>query len=124
MSDCLEVGNMKSFSTHNGDVVVNKTIEEVDGSELLWQKVERVLGTNKGEWSYDVEEGINFSVIFRKNPDVDEIRATIDEALTRIDETFAITSFKLTMQGRAATISLQAVNGNGVKVGGEYSYGD
>lgn len=115
---------MKSFSTQNGDVVMGKTIEIVSDTELLRQKVERVIGTNQGEWSYDEEEGINFRVVLCKNPDENEIRATIEQALTKIDETFTITEFELEMKGRAATITFRAVNGDGEEVGGEYTYGD
>ena len=114
---------MKSFSTHNGDVIVGKTIEMVDGTELLRQKVERVVGTNLGEWSYDKEEGIDFHAILIKNPDQDAIRATIEEALIRIDDTFTITEFSMTLKGRDATISFKAINGDGEEVGGEYTYG-
>lgn len=115
---------MKGFSTNDvGDVIVNKSIEIVTDAELLRQKVQRVLGTNKGEWSYDTEEGIDFSVVLRKNPDEDEIRATIEEALVRIDETFVITSFGLTMEGRKANINFEAVNADGVKVAEGYTYG-
>ena len=113
---------MRSFSTVDGDVVIGKTIEMVEGKELLRQKVERVVGTNKGEWEFDLDEGINFRVILTKNPDETEIRATIDEALTRIDETFVITAFDLKMErGRKATISYKAVNSDGVEVGGDYN---
>lgn len=115
---------MKSFSTFNGDVVVNKTIEMVSDAELMRQKVQRVLSTNRGEWSYDPEEGIEFSVILRKNPDKDDIRRTIEEALQHIDETFTLTSFELEVADRRkATIRLIAVNSDGVEVGGEYNYG-
>ncbi|MBR5823720.1 MAG: DUF2634 domain-containing protein [Paludibacteraceae bacterium] len=113
---------MKSFSTKNGDVVIGKTIEIVEGAELLRQKVERILGTNQGEWEYDTEEGIDFSVIFRKNYDKQEIRTTIEQALIRIDSTFIITKFDVATKGREATITLQAVNSNGVEVGGVYKY--
>ena len=58
---------MKGFSTNDdGDVIVNSSIEMVTDEELLRQKIQRVLGTNKGEWSYDTEEGIDFSVVLRK----------------------------------------------------------
>lgn len=114
---------MISFSTHKGDVVVDTTIQMVEGDELLRQKVERVLGTNKGEWSYDEDEGIDFPAVLRKNPDEDEIRATIQDALTKIDETLTITEFSLSLRKREATIKFQAVNGEGVEVGGEYTYG-
>lgn len=113
---------MKSFEMRNGDVVIEKTIEIVEGAELLRQKVERVLGTNQGEWEYDTEEGIDFSVIFRKNYDKQEIRTTIEQALIRIDNTFIITKFDVATNGRVATITLQAVNSDGVKVGGVYNY--
>jgi hypothetical protein len=113
---------MKSFNMHDGDVVIGKTIEMVEGAELLRQKVERVLDTNKGEWEYDTEEGIDFSVIFRKNYDKQEIRTTIEQALVRIDDTFIITKFDVATKGREATITLQAVNSDGVEVGGVYIY--
>lgn len=114
---------MISFSTYKGDVVLDTTIQMVEGDELLRQKVERVLGTNKGEWSYDEDEGIDFTAILRKNPDEDEIRATIQEALTKIDETLTIIEFSLSLRGREATIRFKAVNGEEVEVGGEYTYG-
>lgn len=38
----------------------------VHGAELTRQTAEAVLGTNKGEWSLNVEEGINFSNILGK----------------------------------------------------------
>lgn len=114
---------MKGFKVHDGDVVVNKTIEMVDGAEFLRQTVELVIGTNKGEWYYDQEEGIDYSLIFRKNPSEDEIRTTIEEALIKVDETFVMTDFRLTMNGRHATINFTAVNDDGEEVGGEYTYG-
>jgi len=112
---------MKGFSTHNGDVVVGKDIELVSGSELLRQKVQRVVGTNQGEWSYDPEEGIDFAVILRKNPNEDEARSEIEQALWRLDDTFAITEFDLRMEnGRHAVITFRAVNKDGLEVGGTY----
>ena len=114
---------MKSFSTKNGDVEVEKTIVMVSDQELLRQKVERVLCTNKGEWVFDEDEGIDFSVILRKNPNQDEIKDTIEEAITRIDSTLTVTSFSLDVDGRTATIRFEAVNRDGETVGGTYSYG-
>lgn len=114
---------MISFCTHNGDVVVGETIEMVSDTELLRQKVARVIGTNLGEWIYDKEEGIDFRSILIKNPDKGEIRATIETALARIDDTLTMTDFDMTLKGRVATISFKAVNGEGEEVGGEYTYG-
>ena len=66
-------------------------------------------------------EGIDYAVLFKKNPSEDEIRVEIEEALMRLDETFAVTEFELVMDGRHATITFQAINGDGVEVGGSYN---
>lgn len=44
----------------------NHQIEMVEGAELTCQKIKTVLGTNKGEWFFDEEEGINFKNILGK----------------------------------------------------------
>lgn len=114
---------MISFSTKNGDVEMTNTIVMCSDAELLRQKVQRCLATNEGEWWYDETEGIDFSVILKKNPREDEIRHTIEEELIAIDSTFIMTAFSLRMEGRKAVISFSAVNADGVEVGGEQIYG-
>lgn len=112
---------MKSFSMKDGDVVVDKTIQMCDGAELLRQKVERVLGTYQGEWEFDTEEGINDKVVLKKSYNEDEIRGTIEAALRRVDETFVLLAFSLSVnERRHATITIKAVNADGVEIGGDY----
>ena len=41
-------------------------IQMVHGAEYLRQTAECVLGTNKGEWSLNIDEGINFTNILGK----------------------------------------------------------
>lgn len=115
---------MKGFEMKNGDVVITNTIKMVEGSEHLRTKAELVVGTNQGEWGFDLEEGIDFHAILRKNPDDAEIRATIENALRHsIDDTFVVTEYKRVMHGRNATITFKAVNAEGVEVGGVQTYG-
>lgn len=113
---------MKGFSMKDGDVViVNDTVEMTEGVELLRQKVERVVATNLGEWEFDTDEGIDYSVVFKKNPIDSEIRATIEAALLHIDPTFFMTKFSVEInKKRHAIITFTAVNGNGEEVGGVY----
>ena len=113
---------MKGFGMKNGDVVIaNNTIEMTDGLELLRQKVERVIGTNLGEWEFDADEGIDYGVIFKKNPIESEIRATVEAALLHIDDTFFMTKFGVVVDTkRHAIITFTAVNSNGEEVGGVY----
>lgn len=112
----------KGFSMAEGDVIVTRTIELVEDPELLRQKIERVIGTALGEWKYDTQEGIDRSVVLCKNPDANLIRATIEQALTHIDDTLTLTDFALVMEGRKATITFTAVDGEGVETGGTYTY--
>ena len=115
---------MKSFSMADGDVIISDTIEMVSDNELLRQKVLRVLGTNRGEWSYDKDEGIDFRAVLTKNPDKAEIRATLEAALIHIDPTFALTEFSMELVRRTATIKFTASTGDGEEVGGEVTYGN
>jgi phage baseplate assembly protein W len=59
---------LKGFKLNSkGDVEIkNNQIETVEGNELLRQTVQSVLGTNKGEWIFNPDEGINFKNILGK----------------------------------------------------------
>lgn len=114
----------KGFLMIDGDAVVTKTIETVSGDELLRQTLELVLSTNKGEWFSDPLEGIERAVVLCKNPDEDEIRGTIEEAILHIDNTLAITDFTLEIDAkRHATIGLKILKQNGEELEVNYTYG-
>lgn len=113
---------MIGFSTIDGDVVVDKTIQMVSGKELLNQKIARVLGTDLNELDGE-GAGIDTSTILSKNPDEAEVRSSIEDALVSIDDTFSVTDFSMTTEGRTATITFRAANNEGEEVGGEYTYG-
>lgn len=52
---------MIGLKIRDGDLVItNNEIELVEGKELTRQTIQSVLSTNKGEWKFDTEEGINF----------------------------------------------------------------
>lgn len=52
----------------SGDVVVKgNDIAMLQGNELLAQKVRLVLGTNKGEWFANTDEGIDNKVLLGKH---------------------------------------------------------
>lgn len=52
---------MIGLKIRNGDLVItNNEIELVEGNELTRQTIQSVLSTNKGEWKFDTEEGIDF----------------------------------------------------------------
>lgn len=58
---------MKGFMLSDGDLVItNNEIVMTQGNELTSQTIQCVLSTNKGEWIFDEEEGIDFDNIFGK----------------------------------------------------------
>ena len=59
---------MKGFALdERGDLLIeNGVIQMVHGVDLTMQKIKSVLGTQKGEWFLDWEEGINYDEILGK----------------------------------------------------------
>ncbi len=58
---------MKGFKLLDNDLSIeNNEIEIIEGSELTRQTIQSVLSTNKGEWLFDKNEGIDFNNIFGK----------------------------------------------------------
>lgn len=115
----------KGFMMINGDAVVNRTIEMVQDDEMLRQTVELVIATNQGEWSYDLLEGINRALVLCKNPDEDEIRNTIEEAVLRVDDTLTMTDFSMTVDvKRHATITFRLIKSNGDDLEVTLTYAD
>ena len=98
----------------NGDLLVeNNDFVFVTGEEELRQRVECVLGTNKGEWFNDWEEGINFSNILGKNVTVEDVRGEIISALRQVDETFTLDSLTVEQEGRKLFANFTAHNADG-----------
>ena len=51
----------------NGDVVIeNGDIQMTNGTELTMQTIKTVLKTQKGEWFFNADEGINLNEILGK----------------------------------------------------------
>lgn len=87
---------MKGFLLdEKGDVVISRRdIAMCEGDVLTAQTCQTVIGTNKGEWFLNKEEGINFRNILTKNPNFDLIRDEILGGLLQVDETFTMQSFE------------------------------
>lgn len=89
----------------------------IEGSELLKQTVQAVIGTNKGEWVLNSTEGIKFSNILGKGNTEDIIRNEIQQGLLQIDDTFVLTSFSIKeIDKRKYKISFSAKNSSGEQV--------
>ena len=95
-------------------------IEMIDGNELLVQTVESVIGTNKGEWVLNKDEGIHFKNLLGKKIDEEVIKNEVFQGLLQVDSSFFMTDFsvELDAETRKLKIHFSAVNDNGEEVEG------
>ena len=112
---------MTSFALdENNDIrIVNNQIQMVNGTDLMKQTVKTVIGTNKGEWCLNEDEGINFQNISGKSiPDDEVIKNEIEQGLMQVDNSFAVTSFTadFNSKSRALNVTFQAENEDKMKL--------
>lgn len=92
--------------------IEDNEIQMVTDEELFRQKLQAVWSTNKGEWSLNKSEGIDFHVILTKNPDEDEIRTELETALEKVSSTAEIASFSVVVgDDRKGVILVQVLEG-------------
>ena len=98
----------------NNDILIsNNQIQMINGSELTKQTAKTVIGTNKGEWCLNENEGINFKNILGKyETDEDVIKNEIEQGLSQVDSSFILTSFssEFDSNARKLNIAFQAKN--------------
>lgn len=104
------MSNIKSLALINGDLVIeNDELQMVDGDELLRQKVQEVISTNKGEWFTDWEQGITFSNILGKNVERDTVRSEIEAGIRQVDPDLTISRFSVETIGRKLKVEFTAI---------------
>lgn len=117
---------MKGFALDNdGDVIIeNNKIKMVNGKELIKQTVQTVIGTNKGEWFLNIDEGIDFNNLLGKKKEDEIIRNEILQGLQQVDSSFVLDSFNCDFdrKNRKLTVSFKARNSSGEEVTGEDVY--
>ena len=87
----------------------------IDGNNLLVQKVQKVLSTNKNECFYNDDEGITFQNILGKNIDEEIVKSEILEGLLQVDNSFILTDFSMSLDDntRKLKVSFKATNADG-----------
>lgn len=89
---------MKGFKLDSkGDVIFeNGDIAFASDNELKAQTIRTVIGTNKGEWPLNKNEGINFDYVLGKGITDDMIMTQIIDGMRQVDETLYLDNFKCT----------------------------
>ena len=111
---------MRDFKlTADGDVDLSTgDIQFTSDDDLKIQRIMTVLGTTKGEWKYDEDEGINTRAILAKNPNESEIIDNIRDGLLQVDEDLVITSYTFEVIERRLYLKLYISGGENE----EYSF--
>ena len=111
---------MKGFALDsNGDVIIEKDkIKMIDDIELIRQTVQTVLGTNKGEWFLNINEGIDFNNFLGKKKDDEIIKNEILQGLQQVDSSFVLENFSCDFdkKNRKLDIYFKAKNSDGKEV--------
>lgn len=107
--------HVKGFAIDStGDLLIdNNEIQMVEGEELLKQTVQSIIGTNKGEWFLNENEGIEFSNILGKGVTEEMVKAEIEDGLQQVDDTLSISDFSMSLNERCLTVTFTATNDNG-----------
>lgn len=107
----------------NGDVVIEHgELRFTEGDDLKRQTIERVLGTNKGEWFLNSDEGVVFADMLCKNPPDEVFRDNVIDALGQCDAGLQLAELQLRRSGREVTVLFTACRADGQTLAGGYTY--
>lgn len=107
---------IKCFNLVNDDVEIkNNKIVMTSDNELMRQKIQKILSTNKNEWFGNSDEGINFHNILNKNVTDEEVKSEILDGLLQVDSSFIISDFNMELdtEKRELNVSFTATNAEG-----------
>ncbi len=109
---------MKDFALdENGDILIeDRDIVSIKDQEQEIQKIRQVLGTRSGEWEYDLNEGIDFDALLLKQPDLQRIRETIQNALREVSEQYTLQTCDYDAQSSILKIRVSAENQKSLEV--------
>ena len=114
---------MKGFALdERGDIVIsNGDIQMAHSDELISQRVRTVLGTNQGEWFFDLSQGIAFANVLGKGVTSERMRYEVARGLAQVDD-FTVTDFSYEVRSREAHARFTARTRDGAEVRGDYSW--
>lgn len=95
-------------------------------NELMRQKIQKVLSTNKGEWFGNADEGINFRNILKKGVTEEDVKSEILDGLLQIDDSVIITEFSMELDHatRSLNVAFKAENLDGEVIEEEVTIGN
>lgn len=87
-----------------GDIVIKDgELVVISDTELTAQTLKTVIGTNKGEWFMNEEEGIDFNYMLGKGITDDMQRTQIQDACNQVDESLHVENFDVDRDKKSRT---------------------
>jgi len=96
---------------HTGDLIIeNNDLVLVYGKDVFVQALSQILKTRKGEYILDLEEGLVFETLFKKDADLDNIQAAIIDAAQQVQvfSNFTLFNFDYNIYTRVLSIHFSA----------------
>jgi hypothetical protein len=100
----------------NGDLVLeNGDLALVSGGEELAQCCQITLGSNRGEWWFNPEAGLDFDVLLGKGIDEEMVHDAIREALLQEERIVSVDELIVTLdrKARSSVVSFTATGRDG-----------
>ena len=104
---------MKDFRLNSaGDLgLLGADLDLVSGTEQKIQTLHQILSTNKGEWKFDPEEGIDHAAFYQKEPIPSRMAEAIQDGMQQTDSNYRLQSFSYSIQNKALTVQVTADGG-------------
>lgn len=111
---------MKALAlTTDGDLLMEHgQLQEVGGVDEIVQRFRQILRTNKNEWFLNPEEGLDYSVLWQKLHNEEEIRLALEDAAGQVGEIDKLEDLRIDFdhRERELTVSFIAVLTSGEEV--------
>ena len=110
-----------------GDIVFEKgNIAFVTDNELKAQTLRTVMGTNKGEWFLNANEGVDFKYLLGKGITDDMRLSQCRDACLQVDEALYVSDYRSELDNatRASTLYFTAKDSGGTVLNASQKYGE
>lgn len=113
---------MKTLALKNGDLYFNKgELVMIEGQAEIDQSIDVLMKINKAQWFLDLEEGIDYQLLFDKTIPEDRKREEIYNRLISDSRISSVTSieFNHNRRTRVLDITFKAITTEGTEIEGE-----
>jgi hypothetical protein len=106
---------MKVLDLSNDDLVIeNGDFKFVQYEKEIAQSLERRLTTRLTEFFLEPEIGIDYNILYQKNPDLDDIRDAIGDCLSQDERVLSVDMVEFDLKkDRSALIRFKATSNTG-----------